>query len=246
MFLSRLGQQIYRKASLQPLRAKTRAMAPKRKASALANVAHEAPKTSVPIPIPNGYTYNATDRPSAPKRPRPLGKSSKIATNLNDNSQVINAPGALRASSDHRDVTKALIVDGNASEDSPLSDLPDDVAEELPVPKKRGVKKAAKSTKEGKDVVVITPAKPRPGVEGLGDPEAEGEEEADEEEIKEAMLRSPPVNSNYLPLPWKGRLGYVCSLMISLFVFLLIIVRHVSVHTFATQILPSSARELAV
>ena len=52
--------------------------------------------------------------------------------------------------------------------------------------------------------------KPKPGVEGLDDPEAEGEEEADEEEIKEAMLRPPPVNSDYLPLPWKGRLGYAC------------------------------------
>jgi hypothetical protein len=47
------------------------------------------------------------------------------------------------------------------------------------------------------------------GVEGLGDPEAEGDELADEDEIKEALSRPPPVNSDYLPLPWKGRLGYV-------------------------------------
>lgn len=31
----------------------------------------------------------------------------------------------------------------------------------------------------------------------------------DEVEIKEALSRPPPVNSEYLPLPWKGRLGYV-------------------------------------
>ncbi|KAI7189000.1 UV-damage [Hortaea werneckii] len=43
------------------------------------------------------------------------------------------------------------------------------------------------------------------------DPEAEGEEEIpDEEEVKEALARPPPVNSDYLPLPWKGRLGYAC------------------------------------
>ncbi|TKA61193.1 UV-damage endonuclease [Friedmanniomyces simplex] len=43
------------------------------------------------------------------------------------------------------------------------------------------------------------------------DPEAEGDEEApDEEEVKEALSRPPPVNSDYLPLPWKGRLGYAC------------------------------------
>ena len=48
------------------------------------------------------------------------------------------------------------------------------------------------------------------GLNGPNDPEAEGAEEADEEEIKEALSRPPPVNSDYLPLPWKGRLGYVC------------------------------------
>lgn len=42
------------------------------------------------------------------------------------------------------------------------------------------------------------------------DPEADGEEEAGEEEVKEALSRPPPVNSDYLPLPWKGRLGYAC------------------------------------
>jgi UV DNA damage endonuclease len=39
-------------------------------------------------------------------------------------------------------------------------------------------------------------------------PKAEDEEE--EEVIKEALSRTPPVHSDYLPLPWKGRLGYVC------------------------------------
>ncbi|KAK3112147.1 hypothetical protein LTR53_011871, partial [Teratosphaeriaceae sp. CCFEE 6253] len=43
------------------------------------------------------------------------------------------------------------------------------------------------------------------------DPEAEGDEDApDEAEVKEASLRPPPVHSDYLPLPWKGRLGYAC------------------------------------
>ncbi|KAF2686964.1 UV-endonuclease UvdE [Lentithecium fluviatile CBS 122367] len=35
-------------------------------------------------------------------------------------------------------------------------------------------------------------------------------ENEDEEDVKEALSRSPPVNSDYLPLPWKGRLGYAC------------------------------------
>jgi UV DNA damage endonuclease len=37
--------------------------------------------------------------------------------------------------------------------------------------------------------------------------EAENEDEA---QVKEALSRPPPVNSEHLPLPWKGRLGYVC------------------------------------
>lgn len=45
----------------------------------------------------------------------------------------------------------------------------------------------------------------------LDDPEAErmDGEEGDEVEHKETLARPPPVNSEYLPLPWKGRLGYV-------------------------------------
>ena len=42
------------------------------------------------------------------------------------------------------------------------------------------------------------------------DPEAEGSDVVDEEETRETVARPPPVNSAYLPLPWKGRLGYAC------------------------------------
>lgn len=47
--------------------------------------------------------------------------------------------------------------------------------------------------------------------QGHEDPEADQDDEAaDPEELKEAMMRPPAVNSPYLPLPWKGRLGYCC------------------------------------
>lgn len=48
------------------------------------------------------------------------------------------------------------------------------------------------------------------GVPGDAD-DADGLEagEDEEQEVKEALSRPPPVNSEYLPLPWKGRLGYV-------------------------------------
>jgi UV DNA damage endonuclease len=44
----------------------------------------------------------------------------------------------------------------------------------------------------------------------LHDPETNDGEDADPEEISVALSRPPPVNSSYLPLPWKGRLGYAC------------------------------------
>ena len=212
------------------------AMAPKRKASALAAGKNGPAKTNVEIPLPNGPTYNASEQmPPPPKRPRASRQGSKASvTNPDDNSQVMDAPGALRASPDAAE-----------REELPLSDVPDDVVEK-PEPKKRGAKKAAaKSAKEEKEAdAVVPPKKPKPGVEALADPEAEGEEEADEEEIKEAMLRPPPVNSDYLPLPWKGRLGYV-SRCIDTSCCLLTRSRLVCAHICAIQTHQSSAHEHA-
>lgn len=46
------------------------------------------------------------------------------------------------------------------------------------------------------------------------DPESDEDIPVDAEELKEALGRPPPVNSSYLPLPWKGRLGYVsCAVL---------------------------------
>lgn len=81
-----------------------------------------------------------------------------------------------------------------------------------------------------------------------GDPEADGldGDEGDEVETKEAALRPPPVNSEYLPLPWKGRLGYVRALHDPTQSNLTNMhVRLVSTPTFETQILPCSAPEHA-
>ncbi|OTA08134.1 hypothetical protein A9Z42_0091130 [Trichoderma parareesei] len=63
----------------------------------------------------------------------------------------------------------------------------------------------------------------KPETEGVGAPsvdtgldadaEAGGdasEEKADAEVIERSARRAPPVNSDVLPLPWKGRLGYAC------------------------------------
>jgi UV DNA damage endonuclease len=48
------------------------------------------------------------------------------------------------------------------------------------------------------------------------DPEADDEAIEGEDEVKEALSRPPPVNSDYLPLPWKGRIGYVRACHVTL------------------------------
>lgn len=159
-------------------------VAAKRKRSAL---------PAVPEPAPNGLTD--------PQK----------------NADVIDAPNALRASPDS-DVDKRLApgpVKSERESESPLSDVPD----VEPPTKKRNTKKGAAkggvAVKSEKEAVAAAaePIKKAPSTKAahndMGDPEAEGEEEAGEEEVQEALSRPPPVNSDYLPLPWKGRLGYV-------------------------------------
>ncbi|KAF1924679.1 UV-endonuclease UvdE [Didymella exigua CBS 183.55] len=73
--------------------------------------------------------------------------------------------------------------------------------------KRRGIGAAHVKTEGGDSN--IAPAEDA-GV--TGDPEVEGldREEGGEVDLKEALARPPPVHAEYLPLPWKGRLGYAC------------------------------------
>jgi UV DNA damage endonuclease len=43
----------------------------------------------------------------------------------------------------------------------------------------------------------------------MPDPNEEDAVLEDKETVRKKAKRPPPVNSEYLPLPWKGRLGYV-------------------------------------
>ncbi|KKZ68369.1 hypothetical protein EMCG_05955 [[Emmonsia] crescens] len=76
--------------------------------------------------------------------------------------------------------------------DSSLSDAPIDI--EPPV---SGTRRPSASASKSSTV-------------GIFDPETNADIPADVDEVKEALSRPPPVNSSYLPLPWKGRLGYAC------------------------------------
>jgi UV DNA damage endonuclease len=64
---------------------------------------------------------------------------------------------------------------------------------------------------EAKPVDILNGDIPLPAgqAEAALDPESDEDIPVDSEELKEALGRPPPVNSSYLPLPWKGRLGYV-------------------------------------
>ncbi|KAF9885896.1 hypothetical protein FE257_012276 [Aspergillus nanangensis] len=54
-------------------------------------------------------------------------------------------------------------------------------------------------------------ARPNGQVKGPDlDPESDEDVPVEAEELQEALARPPPVHSSYLPLPWKGRLGYAC------------------------------------
>ena len=87
----------------------------------------------------------------------------------------------------------------NESDDSPLSSPPDDDEASLKGP----------ASVKGK-TTIQKPAAAKQDAGDEGDPEADEEVDADEEEVQQALSRPPPVNSSYIPLPWKGRLGYAC------------------------------------
>ncbi|KAF4550143.1 BolA-like protein 3 [Elsinoe fawcettii] len=91
--------------------------------------------------------------------------------------------------------------------DSPLSDVPE---VEAPIPKPKAKRSTKAKAAVDDDNAPKMPVKGEEDVDALRDNEAEVDEEADEEEVKQALSRPPPVNSSYLPLPWKGRLGYAC------------------------------------
>lgn len=183
------------------------------------------------------------------------------STNPNTNANVLDAPEALRASPDASEPDERMNLEAAGMDvakqvkeedsDSPLSEMSDI---EPPTATNKGkaqrkataVLKTALDEKSKKTSATSEKGVDTPVREPLFlDPEADGEEEADEEEIQAALARPPPVNSDYLPLPWKGRLGYVRVNVFSL-KDLLTAIRHVFAHISAFQIHPCSVQERVV
>ena len=168
-----------------------------------------------------GAEFSHNDAAPPPAKRRASGRKVSAntigigSTNPDKNDQVLDAPGAMRASPDaegpdeRMNLEKAGMdtekqVKDEDDSDSALSDVP-----EMETPSKPIAKKTAAKAKVAKAADATTPEKAKAKTSDPQDPEADEDVEADEDEIKEASRRPPPVNSDYLPLPWKGRLGYV-------------------------------------
>lgn len=186
--------------------------------------------------LADGDAPPAKRRASGRRLTQPKIKS--LSTNPNENATVLDAPGPLRASPDAEEEDERMdleaagmdaakqvkdekedepsLVNGHDS-DSSLSEMSDMESPIKPGKQPKAPKgktsAGAKSTGNANPTTTkteSTKAKKEPPKESqFLDPEAEDLEEADEEEIQAALSRPPPVNSDYLPLPWKGRIGYV-------------------------------------
>ncbi|MCJ1248906.1 UV-damage endonuclease [Trapelia coarctata] len=206
----------------------------------MAQAATDSVTTSMPLPTFDNLLPPAPKRRASQRIvTKPAVPSKSRSTNPDVNPEVLDGPEALRASPDAEERDERSDVDnlgmsgqikdkddsvpslvGGGDSDSSLSEMSEEMSQEEPPPprsKKARVSKAAQPTKKQAVVAKSQKAIPAAPVKKEAaketqflDPEAEGDEEADEEEIQAALSRPPPVHSDYLPLPWKGRLGYAC------------------------------------
>lgn len=208
-------------------------MAPKRKRSTAEAPTQAAPTTQqTPILPP--------DSAIKPPLNRRASKRTKIDTNPDHNGDIVDGKTALRASPDVDEEGESLdmkklaatpvtpakaggvkIENGTANGDSL----------DVPASAKKGKKtptKSSVSAKKGSDE--IKAFKAEQAAQKAAAPKVKKEEVLDEwdsrldpdgddvpaaEDVDVVKLegsRPPPVNSDYLPLPWKGRLGYVSRL----------------------------------
>ena len=154
-------------------------------------------------------------QPSKRQKAQPV--PAKIDTNPDTNPKIEDGQEALRASPDAdepgekfeaekitRKVNRKTAAAATAKSAQMKKEASDSELSELEEVAAKVAASKSKSTS------VVKRAPPKEAAEAAADPEADGEEDADPEEIKEALSRPPPVNSDYLPLPWKGRIGYAC------------------------------------
>jgi UV DNA damage endonuclease len=113
--------------------------------------------------------------------------------------------------------------------DSPLSDDPSETPISMPAKKQKTPTKSSITAKKGSDEIKAfkagqaagkaagTKVKKEDADEWGQRVDPDGDEAGPVEDVdvlKREVGRPPPVNSDYLPLPWKGRLGYVSFLVL--------------------------------
>ncbi|KAI9661377.1 MAG: hypothetical protein M1831_003110 [Alyxoria varia] len=188
----------------------------KRKRSSAATAQTPQTTQTIPAAMVNGDGGKG-------RRQSQRGRAKAVPPDPDVHDDVLDAKSDLRASPDGEANEKLAgeLVNGRAAgSESPLSEPPADVKEEEGVdevekpPKKRS-KSAKNKSSQQTDAAAGFEAVPTKATQEdgdtLNDPEASDQDlAADLSEIKEASHRPPPVNSSYLPLPWKGRLGYAC------------------------------------
>jgi hypothetical protein len=246
---------------------------PKRKSSTTARAAQSV-AAAMPLPTFENLTFPPAKR-RASQRIVTQQKNQAYSLNPDLNPEVLDGPEALRASPDAEELDERLNVeklgiadnvkDESDSDSSPitcrdsgssLSDMSEETSEEEPPSYKKGRANKPRTPVKVQNRSAITPKLPKVAHTPMKkeeeqkpqflDPEADGDEEADEGEIQEALSRPPPVNSDYLPLPWNGRLGYVCCYTFIINPILTYFNRLVFVHTYASPILLCSAPEHVV
>ncbi|KKY25029.1 putative uv-endonuclease uve-1 [Phaeomoniella chlamydospora] len=186
-------------------------MAKRKRANIVPAVTGSSAPTDVLGPVSSKSDIAAPERTS---KGRQLTRASPIDTNPDTNSQVLDGSQALRASPDAHGPDEQFRVDKMirdkkgkrappATPDAKLKSSPSDssLSELSDVDTLATSVIGTEATKVG--------AKNAP-VKQMTDPEVDDDEPADEEENMAAITRKPPVDSDYIPLPWKGRLGYAC------------------------------------
>ena len=184
-------------------------MPPRAKRSyASATKSQTSPRTSS-TNSPSADSRGAKSQPSKPagRTPATRRSSSRLSSTVPPIEDVEHCPGvidgadALRASPDADNADRFTPPVADMETEADVRTPPGE--QEEPAPKRR---------KKAPLVEQVEPqGEPQDAVDKavIAAPDLVGEDGASPEELKDALGRPPPVNSGYLPLPWKGRLGYV-------------------------------------
>lgn len=159
--------------------------------------------SSTSSPNPNSRRDKSQTDKSTSRPPTMRRSSSRLSSRAPPIEDVEHCPGvidgadALRASPDAENMDRFTPPTGDKATEADVRTPPGELEE--PAPKRR------------RRAPLVEQELPRGEREAAAaaDPNFAGDDGASPEELQEALGRPPPVNSAYLPLPWKGRLGYV-------------------------------------